>query len=181
MGRVRWFGGRYSMPRWRRARDPRGRALGAAGGCLRCAQEWTPAFAGDADLVRFHCRWSISNGDRRRQAANDSVGGVGFLLEMNAGRRLGQGGGFGLRVPITRSDPQPHLERCRGALHEAHEKHQHRIDPAIERRQGHYSVGCGSCSCHAGHYKPVTSPADLAPMFPPKFSGKSLKSRPKFS
>jgi len=114
-----------------------------------------------------------------RLPETDPVSGVGFL-SLFAGLRLGQGGGFGLHVPITRFNPQPYLERCRGALHEAHEKHQHRIDPAIERRRGHYSVGCGSCSCHAGHYRSATSPADLAPLFPPKFSGKSLKSRPKF-
>ena len=82
------------------------RACGIAGGGLHYAQDWTPAFAGDADFVRFHCRCVSENGvilglvpripvicfegincesprwaniDSRHKAENDSAGGVGSL------------------------------------------------------------------------------------------------------
>jgi hypothetical protein len=35
---------------------------------------------------------------------------------------------------------EAHPERCGDALRELGEKHQHRIDPTIERRRGHQSV-----------------------------------------
>jgi hypothetical protein len=63
----------------------------------------------------------------------------GVVPELNVGLRLGQGGDTGLRVPITPSNPPPHPERRGDAVHKLDEKHQHRIDPAIERRRGHYS------------------------------------------
>ena len=81
----------------------------------------------------------VSNRDSRDRPENDTVGVVGFL-EMNVGLRLGQSGCLGLRVPITLSTTPVHPERCGDALHEAHAQHQHRIDPAIERRRGSYSV-----------------------------------------
>ena len=145
----------------------RERARVSAGGRLRCAQDWTPASAGDADQgVRFHSGCCNTNGvtlglvpgvlvdgfagmdaessrcanrDSRGEPENDSVGGVRFQ-KLNAGRRLGQSGDTGLRVPITLSCSPPHPKRCSGALHEAHAQHQHRFDPAIERRRGSESV-----------------------------------------
>jgi hypothetical protein len=127
---------------------------------LRCAQGWTPAFAGDADFVRFHSGWCSINGvtlclvpgvwvdrfegivcesprltnrDSRDEPENDSVG-VGAFLEVSPRRRLGQSLARIFRVPITVSAVEDHPERCRGALHEAHENAQHRLQPELDER-----------------------------------------------
>lgn len=75
---------------------------------------------------RVGARWSSDSG------------GMKFPTP-NAGRRLGQGGGFGLRVKITLSLSPRHLKYFAGALHEAHQRHHQRFDPALERRRGHNS------------------------------------------
>jgi hypothetical protein len=64
-------------------------------------------------------------------AESDTVSGVGFLLEMIAGRRLWQVCIRSLHAPITTSAVEDHPKRCRGALHQDHEKHQHRLQQEL--------------------------------------------------
>mgnify|MGYP003423623903 CR=1 FL=1 len=84
-----------------------------------------------ADLIPA-CAGNTDRGIRYR-------GGVLFP-DVNVGLRPGQSVCPGRRVPITLSDPPAHPERCRDALRKTHEKHQHRIDPTIERRRVSESV-----------------------------------------
>ena len=170
-----------------------------AGLCF--AQDWTPACAGDPDQeVRFHSgpcdingvilgiapkipvvgfevidavapRWAYR--DSRDEPENDTVGGAGFR-KVIAGRRLGPVFVRAPPVPITERAVEEHPERCAGALHEAHENAQHRLQRKLDERWVAWAVCAVSCSFDAGHYKSANTPADLAPRFPPGNSPKIL-------
>jgi hypothetical protein len=63
----------------------------------------------------------------------------GVIPELNVGLRLGQVFARIRRVPITVVAVEDHPERRGDALHKLCEKHQHRMQPMLQRRRGHYS------------------------------------------
>ena len=108
-------------------------------------------------------RWAFR--DSRDEPENDSVGGAGFR-KVIAGRRLGPVFVRALPVPITVRAVEEHPERCAGALQEAHENAQYRLQRKLDERWVAWAVCAVSCQFHAWHYKSANTPADLAPRFP---------------
>ena len=120
-----------------------------------------------------HCARSASP-VRGRSVRARCRNNEGVVPQLNVVLRLGQGGGIGLRVPITRFDSPPHPERRCDALHKSHPKQQHRIDPAIERRRVSKAVCCFACLCHGRDYTTAFGPTGSDHNHPPNFWGKCL-------
>jgi hypothetical protein len=126
---------------------------------LRCAQDWTPAFAGDADFVRFLSRMCCAAGDLRERLCSTlrvdgqpAAGGPGFFLEMNVGLCLGQRVRPGFSVPITGSATSAHPEHRCDLGHDHHARKQSRLQQKLDERLAAEFPSLRSRSCHGAQY-----------------------------
>ncbi len=157
------FGGRGSVlragldPRLRGGRGPRGPL--PSGPCdihgVSLGIVLKIPVVGFAGIEAVAPRWAYR--DSRDEPENDTVGGAGFR-KVIAGRRLGPVFVRAPPVPITERAVEEHPERCAGALHEAHENAQHRLQRKLDQRWVAWAVCAVSCSFHAGHYKSANTP-----------------------